>query len=205
MRTAPRLHPLPWTLALVAIAAALMAFTQPGGTPQPPRVAIVDVFRVLNGLQETKDLKKKLDSRGEELVKSLKERETNLKAKRDDFRQLKADDPTRRDKYFEVLKLEQSLDADRAIAERLLNFEGGDMRAGQWQKIVAAVGRIAARDKYDLITQDDRSQELPAQGTDDEMRSAMLVRKRILYAAPQGIDITDQVISMLNNDYNAGK
>ena len=68
-------------------------------------------------------------------------------------------------------------------------------------KIQAAVAKLAQKGGYTLVLLDDRAITLPKTTTDREMNAAIL-SKQILFAA-NGLDVTDELVTMMNNEYQA--
>ncbi len=71
-----------------------------------------------------------------------------------------------------------------------------------YDKIADGAARIAQRDGIDLVLVDDRIFAIPA--TNRAAQSAMLESKKVLYAS-EPVDLTDELLTMLNNEFSAGK
>ncbi len=192
---------LAWAVLVAGVLLIGAAALHEGATPAT--VAIVDVFRLIDGLQEARDLKAQLDERFKAVQKQFDQTTIKLKAMEADYIAMKADDPMRRDKFFELRKARQFAKAEAESVEEIFNLEGGDAMSSLYDRVVEAVQRLAARDGYDLVLLDDRSRKLPEQGNDLQMRAGIYGRK-VLYAA-EPLDITPTVLAMMNTDYAARK
>ncbi len=190
---------LAWAVLVAGVVLIGAAALRPGAAPAT--VAIVDVFRLIDGLQEAKDLKAQLDERFKAVQKQFDQTRIKLEAMEADYIAMKADDPLRRDKFFELRKAREFAKAEAESVEAVFNLEGGDAMSSLYDRVLDAVRRLAARDGYDLVLLDDRSRKLPEQGNDSQMRAGIYGRK-ILYAA-EPLDITPTVIAMMNTDYAA--
>ncbi len=195
-----------WNLALVVGGLLALAGLMIAATPAPPAestsVAVVKVIKAMEQLDEIQELLAEYQKRGkaiEEKLKTGKDREDALTADRD---ATKPDDPTFREKMLAVLRQQAANKADVQLYNTLLAVEGGDIRAQLYSKILDAVKRIAERDGYDLVLLDDHGAGLP-NGSDDDVKGWISQRK-VLFRHDR-LDITDQVVTMLNNDFAAKK
>ena len=71
-----------------------------------------------------------------------------------------------------------------------------------YDKIADGATRIAKRDGVDIMIVDDRIFAIPA--TNRAAQSQMLESKKILFAS-ETVDLTDELLTMLNNEFSAGK
>ena len=68
--------------------------------------------------------------------------------------------------------------------------------------MTAAVAALAKKDGFDLILLDDRSINVPDDASYAEVNNTIL-NKRVLFASDT-IDLTQRLITMMNNDFSAG-
>lgn len=191
---------VPWAAACVSGAALMAALTQPGRT-QPAVIATVDVMVVMDGLKEAQALEAQYKARGEALNKQYKEgiaREQALKA---DLESLPRNDPTFRAKYFDYRKQQFANEADRQAMQAELDDEGGEIRRGLYQKVIAKVQQIAAQARYDLVLLDDLRVKVPEEGSERGVLAGIQMKK-VLYRG-DALDISRLVIDAMNNDYAA--
>jgi Skp family chaperone for outer membrane proteins len=88
-----------------------------------------------------------------------------------------------------------------------MNLDKGEALRAIYTKILAAVEELAKKDGYQLVLFDERSfMPLPegdANVSDNTMKTVIQSR-RTLYAAPD-IDITGDLVQLMNTKYAAGR
>jgi outer membrane protein len=207
-----RLSRFSLTLALGAIVLSAVAWRAGanGASGRPPAtataVAVVNLPSVLQNLTEREVRQHDLDA-------SAKIRQAQLDELTDRIKVIEADlDPengtvkqgTRqyRDKVIELRELQVTLEARYKLLNQVLSFDRGSVLRGLYTKIEAAVAQIAERDGYDIVLLDDTGFAIPEEAGQDDMNRAILSRT-MLYTH-ESVDISDQVIRLLNNEFQAG-
>ena len=194
-----------WQLVILGAAlclsgASLIAAMRPAQQAAPTSVAVVNVNKVIDALKESQDLHVQYRARRDQIVELLKQGLTKEDALKADAEGTKPEDPTFRTKRLAYFKQRESNKADRELYDTLLAIEGGDIRAGLYARVVAAVSKIAERDKYDIVLLDDHTTEFP-DGPDDQIRARIAMAKVIHRG--EHTDLTAQVVLAMNNDYAA--
>lgn len=164
-------------------------------------VAIVDLERVMLGLEEKAkresdmkgriatfqttmdDLKKTLEG----LTKQLELTPVENVAARREIKQ----------KQIETAAL---ADARKQALQTLISIETGEILRAMYTKINDAVDRIAEKDGWDMVLLDNRSIKMPETVTDREIN--FIIQSRTVLHAANSIDITDEVITLMNNEYD---
>lgn len=173
----------------------------------PTAVAVVNLPKVLQSLDErtvrqdamtkaTESRQKQLD----ELTKRIEALTLELDPKEGGT--IKPGTSEYRDKLIQLRELQVTLDARFKLLEQVLSFERGTIMRELYVKIDGAVKRIADRDGYDVVLLDDTDFKLPNEASQDDMNRAILARS-VLYRH-NSIDITEQVVQLLNNEFKAG-
>ncbi len=177
---------------------------QRASAPAPTTLAIVDLQRLYNGLNELTDRNKDIDAKQKEfkeelekLKKQAEEIETELKMTVDP-----KDTKTRTNKSLEAVILRQSIQGKSELYTRVLDITSGDVIRDLYGKATEAIAALAKRDGIDLVMFDDRSIGLPERSGMKELNQ-VVANKRVLFAS-EGVDITDRLIVIMNNDYKAG-
>lgn len=168
---------------------------------QPTAVAVVDVVTVLDGLSEKAVMEQRLQQSVTDRQKQLDEVVAKIKTAQDDLKILKEGTPEYREKVRQLLELNAVAEARRNILQRIVAFDKGDMLRDIYTKITVAVQKIADRNGYDIVVLDDSNFPLPNEAADSDMERAILTRA-ILYRH-DSVDITAQVITLMNNEFNA--
>lgn len=196
-----------WSVVILAAAACLSgasllaAWSSQVGTAQPTVVATVDAMSVIDGLNEAKALLAEYKSRAEALSKKYKEGMATEQALKADLESLPRNDPAWRTKYLAYKKLQYANEADKQGMQAELDDAGGEIRRKLYLKVVEAVQKLAKTARYDLVLLDDQKVALPNEGSEMNVIT-MIVQKKILYRADH-VDITNQVVLAMNNDYAA--
>lgn len=195
-------RPSYWTFALAAavVLTGLMTLHgQNAAGPRPTSIAVVDVQKVFNSLDEQSAIQADITRRGEKFqsesndrAKEVRNLEQDLSILAPDSEAYRQADEKRQQKAIELevwqkLKLQQ-LEREMAIQTEHL-----------YRKITQAVDRLAKKQGYDLVLYKDETEPVRAK-TQREVKVLINMRK-VLYAAPE-LDVTDQITQALNNEFN---
>lgn len=195
-------------VVLAGIGAIRVASVQAQGTPSGARatsVAIVDVGRVLDALDEKAIEVARLSEYGQRLASDVQSIQSQLDAATADLDVLPKDTPQWEDKQNEAIRLQMKVQAEQEFAKFRLNKEKQRVKLKLFNKILEAAGTYAEREGYDIVINDDRDMTIPAeqlgQLTDAQFESFVQSR-RVIYAK-DSVDITDAVAQMMNTQYKA--
>lgn len=189
-------------LALLAVAAvaflgAKATVGQANTTWQPTRTAVIDLTRIFDGFQQTKDLNDVLQQRGDAIVKEGTDKEKALTNRQKELEAFKPDTPDFDKRYQELMKQVIDFRAWQQFMREQVENEHRVWLKKTYQQILEAVSQIAGERGIDLVVY---AQEPKVEGeTLKDMRENILQRK-VIWSAKQ-IDITDQVLQRLNRDY----
>ena len=202
-----RVSPLAAALLLGATMIGATAWTvtarpaESAPAPAPVTVAIVEIARVMNGLNELKERNDVGKIRGTELEKKLQEVEQTIKNIDAELETvIPKDDIKRRTQAMaDKFEAENLLKARFQAYKQLLDLENGDIIRDIYAKVILAIEDFAKKNNYDLVLLDDRGMMLPPVGGQERLK-AIIENKRILFAKPE-LDITDRIITIMNNDH----
>lgn len=169
---------------------------------RPSVVAVVDIQRVINGLDELKDRERDLENLGAQLkarVDSIDKKVTDARSAVD---LLPADSPERRAKQEELRRLLLDLEIEAKWSQQRIDEKRGEIYALLFRKINDGAARLAKQSGYDLVLSSDASAELPVMGAEQAIRN-LIVSRRVFFAS-ESIDATGDLIQMLNNDHKLG-
>ena len=113
----------------------------------------------------------------------------------------KDDKAKRIERLAQRVELEATYEARGKAYQRMIDLDHGDILNDLYPKAVAAVQAYAAKEGYDVVLLDDRPMQLPDSGSVKEYNE-VIQKKRVLFAK-DGTDITDQLITVMNNEYAA--
>jgi Skp family chaperone for outer membrane proteins len=198
-----------WIAALTAMVVATAALqwraearraAAPSG--RPTVVAVVDIQRVINGLDELRDREGELAALGKELEARVEAVKLKLKDAEEALKVLPEGSPEFAQKFDELRRLTYDLPYEAKWAQQRIDEKRGEIYAGLFQKINDGAGRLARQSGFDLVLSSDGAAEIPARGTEENVRG-MIVSRRVFFAS-ESVDATDDLIAMLNNEHKMG-
>jgi Skp family chaperone for outer membrane proteins len=172
----------------------------------PTSMATVDVDAVSQGLQEFQDraveIRTLTQARGDEIT-ALQERLTSIQTEL----QTLADD--QQDRRIELLiegRIAQSdLQTKQQIYTEERALKEASVTESVYSKIMDATRRVAERDGLDVVLFNDASISVEAaRGQGLQGMLAAIRERKVLYVR-EGVDITDAVLTLMNNEYAAGR
>jgi Skp family chaperone for outer membrane proteins len=184
---------------------AFMAVAQPGAKQAPPTaVAVLDVNKVLDESAEAKAIAARLDAVTSERQKKIDEIKNGMKALQTKIETAPKGSPDRRKWAGELIELEAQGKARSEVLSRITDLEAGPELWNMYVRINEAAKTVAQQQGYDVVIADDsRMPEIPEgrQLLASDVRKTTTDRQ-LLYVGPRA-DITQQVIDLLNNQFNA--
>ncbi len=197
-------------ILLCAIAAAIFAVSRarsaaPGVAGAPPTaVAVVNMERLFDSLNELKVRNQSLDAEGQAYTAQMKELDAKVKSLEADLKEkIPATERQKRaEKSAELAEARGILKVRMDLAQGIMERKSNDVIRDMYDKTSKAIKDFAEREGFDLVLLDDRSLDLPEGGTSVNLNKAIL-DKRILFAKP-ALDVTDRLISQMNAEYTSG-
>jgi Skp family chaperone for outer membrane proteins len=193
-------------LALGTIA-AYQALAQRGAGISPPIIAAVRIEPLFDGLQQRAEAKMQISAMEDELMAEQGTRQEAINAKELELEDVVA--ASRREELSDEIALDRikhqfwfreaqaELEVEKAV--RLQNL---------YRSIKAAIAEMAEAEGYDMVVLNDSSDDVPF---DREARVPAQIQilqqvtnRKILYLKPT-IDVTDDLIVRMNNEYRAGQ
>ncbi len=166
--------------------------------PSPAKVAVVDVQKVFNNLDQKEDYEAEITSQAESLQKEQQRRKQEIKQLRSDLQVLSPDSDAYKKTKAKLEKKTINLKAWRKFKQRQLRSEKALRMESLYRKVVDTIEQIAKDAGYDLVLYKDRLRSLNSQ-TEKQMAAKIAIRK-VLYA-DDSLNITDRVIQTMNNQY----
>jgi len=195
-----------------ALLSARAVATMPAGKPEAMTVATVDLTVVIKGLDEAGEARTRLQKVYEEYNKQIDDVKSQMKKVDDDLAQVKdgtsAEALTLRAKKVEL----QALGRARAEGlQGLIDVQEGELMREMFVKITSACQRLGKEQGYDLVFTDDRTNMPPEKDANGkkvvlsaEQINSIVTSRRLLAVADR-VDITQQLITFMNNEFKAGK
>lgn len=191
-------------VALAITAAAAVAFVgvrstvgQAAATWQPTRVAVVDLTKIFDGFQQTRDLNDLLQQRGDAIVKEGTDKEKSLTNRQKELDAFKPDTPDFDKRYQELMKQVIDFRAWQQFMREQVENEHRVWLKKTYQQILESVSQISAERGIDLVLY---NQEPRVEGENVQAMRENILQRKVVWSAKQN-DITDQVIQRLNRDY----
>lgn len=199
------LHPLFPALLVLIAAIAWQAVASSTTTQRPPAqptaIATVDVVTIFEQLQELKDLEAQLDKNKNSRQAQLDEVSNQLKTIGADLEAMAKGTNEYKEKVREAMEKQAVLKARSEALNQILSIDRGNMTRELFDKVSKAISRIADREGYDVVLFDDSSFVVPEGAGYQDVQRAIVTRS-LLYRN-ESIDITKQVIDLMNNEYTA--
>lgn len=194
----------------VAVLAAGLAVTSgPAAAPvsaqaasaTPTKIAIVNPAKVFNDMQETKDLKTKLENERRSLEQAEQARRQRLQELQDQRNLLKPDAPQFAEKNRELQQAVVEFQVWGQMTKADVERNQKQQMKALYDKIVAATAQVAMTKGYDLVLADQRP-EIPDVLDNvpmDQLR--LLINGRNVLFASAGVDLTADVTAALDAQY----
>jgi Skp family chaperone for outer membrane proteins len=196
--------------SLLSVAAAagclsLLSATRPSATAQSrpmsaaPRVAVVDMNRILDQLDEQRTRLSEIDALRNELQRRIEELAGNLHTLTNEIKVLPPNSPERQKATEEAARLEVRIKTEERFAQLLVENRTVQILSELFNKIEQAVSDYAAREGYSVVIASDKGAALPA-GASYQQANLFFSSRRVLHVSPDA-DISEQVATAMNNAY----
>lgn len=169
----------------------------------PSSVAVVDIDRLSMELEEFKvpaeQFRAKQAGWGEE-IKALQAKMAAVDAELELIPETEID--ARINKVIQRSTLDSEIKTKGQLFQQASDIEQSKLFKQMFDRIADGAARLAQRDGIDLMLVDDRIFTIPVNNR--AAQSAALESKKVLYAS-EPVDLTDELLTMLNNEFGAGK
>lgn len=168
---------------------------------KPIRIAVVDTSRVFNEMQETADLRKRMEAERQRLQATLEQKRAEIKTLQGQRELLKPDHPQFEELNKQMLQKAMEMEVwekyTKIDAERSQKRQMRDL----FSKIEDAVADVATKQGLDLVLNDQRPDipDMIDAISMDQLR-AVINSRQVLFAA-RNIDISNDVIATLDAQY----
>ena len=195
-----------WPLALCCAFLALTGFAYRAGASamqaaKPASIGLINIEKVINSLEELSDQQNRVDELVAARRKVVDDMSAQVEKLQGELRLAPEGSPQRiaKGREFQELTYKLRIEADVAVA--VIDAQKGEIYANLFRKISDASARFAQRNGYDMILSSDAIAETPRGGTEQQVKG-FIVSRRVIFGADT-IDVTDQLITMMNNEYKA--
>jgi Skp family chaperone for outer membrane proteins len=198
-------------VSLALAAAVLIPMTHaradaPTTGPSPLIIGTANVQAIFDNLDETKEIKAKLDARQQQVKLQAEDIENNIKHLTGDMDNLKKDSAQYAADAQTVVKDKIDLEVLVQTTNADIEHENKAQLKRVFDEIKAAVEKVAQADGYDLII-DIVTPDLPSDADLDSVHpdqlSLVINQRTILYQSPnKKNDVSREVELMMNSDFN---
>ena len=203
-KTRSSITPLLATLGILIAAFAWQAGAHSATATRPPAtptaIATVDVVTIFDQLQELQDLEADLDNRKSTRQSQLDEVNNQLKAITADLEVMNRGTDEYKDKVREAMEMQAVYKARSDALNQILSIDRGNMMRDLFTSVSDAISRVADREGYDVVLFDDSAFVVPENVPHQEVQRAIVTRSLIY--RHNSIDITNQVIDLMNSEYS---
>lgn len=196
-------------LPLMLVLAAAIAWHAGANTAaqrppaQPTAVATIDIVEIFERLNERTHLEAQLEERRKTREAQLAEVRSRLDNIRNNIETVhpRGSDASK-EAIREFMEQKAVFDARGEALGQIMSIDQGNIRRQLFEKVVAAVQKIADRDSIDIVILDDSAFPLPDNNSSNIEVFRAIVSKSVIYAHPT-VDLTDRVITLMNNEFTA--
>lgn len=168
----------------------------------PAVIATVDLEKAFNSLEERAQARADLEAIHARLLDRQTELRENVEALQQDIESYAPGSNAQQRALEEYTLAAYELQGFQEYAQRKIDAEGARMIAALYDKIKKAAAGMAREAGYDLVFVDDSKAALPTGVSEAEMTRQISAR-RMIYANPM-LDVTDDLVTRMNNAYAAG-
>ena len=166
---------------------------------QPTSVAVIDLKGVIDGLTARTELEADVRQQREELAQQEQDKRQEIAAMRTELDALEPGSDDYRRKEQELQRSVIDLQVWTQFQQQLLARSSALEVQNLFRQVREVAGRVAADNGYDLVLFKDQQLNLPGGG---EQAAASVF---IVAWSSDAIDLSDQVITRMNNEFNAAQ
>ena len=186
-------------LATLAMGGAAIGAAAGAGKARPVSVGVVDVQKVLEQLSEKIQVDADLQTRTDRLQQEAQDREKKIQDLQKDIEILAAPGSAAHEqKMEEAGNKVAELRAWREVQSQRLQREKATQYANLYRKITDTIGQTAKETGFDIVLF--KETQIDMRNLKPEQLGAFIQVRKLLWSSDD-LDITDQVIQKMNNDF----
>lgn len=170
--------------------------------PAAPVIATISIEKVFNGLEERAEMKRDFDE-----TKARLEGELQLDLKKIEDEQKKIEmlttDAEKSAKAEEIATMGGNIKIKQEVFNARIERKQAQMYVLLYDKITKATAKLAKDRGFTLVLASDDGQVIP-RGARAQDIERFIALKRVFYVDPAH-DVSDDLITLMNNQYKAGK
>ncbi|MEO1008790.1 MAG: OmpH family outer membrane protein [Planctomycetota bacterium] len=205
-------------LVLAAIAALMLGMGLGGARPvagavermlaQPTPVATVDLFLVIDGLDEFRQQRQQLESRRDGIQALIQQLTTEIEDKAGDLEKLDPQSDAFDEGRRELRMLQATRDTRAQVLQQNLAEDNARALKELYEKTLTAVDQVAERDGWQIVVHTGQQKGVPRNPGVPANQAVLFVEdwiqsRRVIYSN-DSVDITQSVVRLMNNQFAAG-
>jgi Skp family chaperone for outer membrane proteins len=190
---------------LASLALAVCVAASPIARADDLKIAVCNPLKVLQQMQEFKDLEAKAKAEQQDYSGKLKQKQDAIQTMKDSLNLLLPDSPQYAQQNEELLKAAIDYKNFGDLAQQHVVRQEKIHIKSLFDKIQAAAGKVAQEKGFMLVISSHQPQIENAEMDNIDAKSltaALLIQRVVLYSDPK-MDITEDVLVELDKDYNA--
>ncbi|MGH7133819.1 MAG: OmpH family outer membrane protein [Phycisphaerales bacterium] len=193
------------TLVLGVCAPSLYSAGREMLAPPPPAViAVISIEKVFNGLEERAEMKRDFDETQARLQQELTDDLSKIDKEKDPKKlEMLPTDADRLTKLEEIATMTGQLKIKQEVFSARIERKQAQMYIVLYDKINKAVAKLAKDRGFTLVLASDDGQLIP-RGARAQDIERFIALKRVFYVDPAH-DVSDDLITLMNNQHKAGK
>ncbi len=165
-----------------------------------PHVAVANTARIFSDMQQTKDLKAKLEAKRQEISTEENDRRTKIKGMEDGLHEIAPDNPQFKTAQDALDKAMADFDSWGKLVRLQAERDQKDTMILLFNKIQSAVAQVAKQDGIDVVLADQGSDLSNTEGMTFDQLRAVINQKDVLFTSKKA-DISDEVLTLLDAQY----
>jgi Skp family chaperone for outer membrane proteins len=167
----------------------------------PASIGVIRLGALMDGLTEARQKGEALEARRSAVVADLKQLEAEIQALQAQIASGTLQGEALFNTAQDMSEKQAFGQARMQAAQTRLDIARGDMMRELYEKVVAACDTFAQNNGYDMILVDDRTFPLAEMQSSTAEHQTAIRARRVLFAR-SNLDVTEQVLTQMNNAYN---
>jgi outer membrane protein len=190
-----------WASLAMALIASAVAVGQSAMQAEPTAVAVVNVQKVFNSLKQKQGIEAELKQRAQELQNQEKQRRQEIQQMKSNLDVLKPGTQQYKQQEQKLERAVVDLKAWAQYKQQKMKRTRGVKMESLYRKTADAAGQVAQDNGYDIVLYDEGNADFNYQSS--KQLSTMIQMRKVLWSRSK-LNITDQVIQRMNNQYQSG-
>ncbi len=188
-----------WTMAIAtcAMLSVMSLSTNSAWGAEGTRIAVVDVQRVFESLEERTEVEASMQAKAEEAKAVQTDKQNVLRDLQADLEVLAKGSAAYEEKLEELERGLHELNAWREYQGKKINRMRAVQIEGLYRKVLETIGRVATDNAYDMVMF--KEPEASFVGAKPEQLLALIGQRKLLWSSDE-LDLTDQVIDRMNSE-----